>query len=98
MRDFTTERNPEDYPLDEQWKVDAACQGMDPEIFFPGNGRPGMTPEASSQARSARQVCLSCPVQAQCLEWALTNHVAFGIWGGLGERSRKIARRERRSA
>ncbi len=52
-------------------------------MFFPGRGE---------SARPARQVCAACPVRQQCLDYAITNRIGHGIWGGLTERERRALR------
>lgn len=71
---------------DVAWQASAACDGLDPELFFPERG------ESTAKAKA---VCAACPVREQCLEYALTNGEKFGIWGGLSERERRRLRRER---
>ncbi|MEZ5311676.1 MAG: WhiB family transcriptional regulator [Microthrixaceae bacterium] len=48
------------------------------------------------------QVCATCPVKTQCLEYALANRIDHGVWGGTSERERRriLKRRsaERRAA
>ena len=61
------------------WHAHAVCVDADPELFFP---EPGVT------AQPAIQVCRTCPVQAQCLAWALESGEDFGVWGGASERQR----------
>jgi WhiB family redox-sensing transcriptional regulator len=46
----------------------------------------------------AKAVCSACPVKGDCLNFALTEHIHEGIWGGLNgtERTsykRRVARR-----
>ena len=67
----------------EPWMADALCTEVDPDAFFPEKG--GSTKEA-------RAVCAECPVQAECLAYALRNDERYGIWGGLSERERKKLR------
>jgi WhiB family redox-sensing transcriptional regulator len=67
----------------------ANCLGVDPELFFPGQG------ESTADAKA---VCAGCVVRAQCLEHALTHAEKHGIWGGLSERERRRIRRRRRLA
>ncbi len=43
------------------------------EVFYPGRGE---------TAGPARQVCARCPVCQQCLEFAVSNRIVSGIWGG----------------
>ncbi|MET0979738.1 MAG: WhiB family transcriptional regulator [Candidatus Saccharimonadales bacterium] len=70
------------------WQLDARCgqSKVDADAFFPERG---------GSVRDAKKICGQCDVQAQCLEYALTNNVQFGVWGGTTEAER---RRMRRSA
>jgi WhiB family redox-sensing transcriptional regulator len=43
-----------------------------------------------------KEICASCTVTAQCLEWGLDEK--HGIWGGMAERSRRLERRRRNKA
>lgn len=70
---------------DQTWRVDAACAGGDPALFFPERG---------ASTREAKMICRGCPVQGECMEYALVNREKFGIWGGLSERERRRIRRE----
>lgn len=72
-----------------RWQQDAACLGVDPDLFFPERG---------ASTREAKEVCAGCQVRAGCLEYALANGEKFGIWGGLSERERRRIRRARRLA
>lgn len=71
----------------QQWRNDAACKGLDTELFFPQRG------ESSKPAKAA---CAGCPVREPCAEAGMSEH--FGIYGGLSERQRKPERRQRRNA
>ncbi|MGW2844406.1 WhiB family transcriptional regulator [Streptomyces sp. NPDC001274] len=79
---------------DSDWRVRGACQGIDPELFWPkGESHP-----ARAQAEQAKQVCRTCQVRRQCLEWAVEAREDFGVWGGLSERERRqVHRRKARS-
>jgi WhiB family transcriptional regulator, redox-sensing transcriptional regulator len=57
-----------------RWREEAACRGMRIEAFYPGRGE---------TAGPGRQVCAQCPVREQCLEFAVSNRIVYGIWGGL---------------
>ena len=59
------------------------CRGTGLEVFFPERGE---------SAGPARQVCAACPVRQACLDYAITNRIAYGIWGGLTERERRALR------
>lgn len=65
------------------WFDDAACRGLDAEIFYPQQGK---------ALDLARATCASCPVQPECAELAIANHELFGIWGGTSERQRRRIR------
>jgi WhiB family redox-sensing transcriptional regulator len=56
-----------------------------PELFFEPdtNDRFGEKPAAKElRERSARALCLSCPARALCLELALRERPAAGVWAG----------------
>jgi WhiB family transcriptional regulator, redox-sensing transcriptional regulator len=76
------------------WRVDAACFGMDTLIFFPlGEG------EASERnAELAKTACSRCNVSEECLEFALLTTQNDGIWGGYTEDERRVLKRARRLA
>ena len=63
-----------------RWRELAACRGTDLNLFFPERGE---------SAEPARQVCAACPVRQPCLDYAITNRISDGIWGGLTERERR---------
>jgi hypothetical protein len=49
-------------------------------------------PERGESAEPARQVCAACPVRQPCLDYAISNRIVYGIWGGLTERERRALR------
>ena len=55
----------------------AACVGTDVNAWFPDS-------EEDNQREVAilSEMCVGCPIQAKCLQWAL-GHEAYGVWGGL---------------
>ena len=61
------------------WIKDAACRGMDPNIFFPERG-------ASTDISLAKETCAECPVKEQCREYGEMER--FGFWGGVSARGR----------
>ena len=69
-----------------RWQDQAACLGMDPDLFFPERG---------ASTREAKGICRACIVREDCLEYALANGEKFGIWGGMSERERRRIRRMR---
>ncbi|GGY77047.1 WhiB family transcriptional regulator [Streptomyces omiyaensis] len=80
----------------DSWRAAAACQEVDPDLFFPV----GMGSPALAQADEAKKVCRRCPVRQQCLRAAMTDpHPPAGVWGGLTEAERRsLRRRSRRGA
>jgi WhiB family redox-sensing transcriptional regulator len=65
------------------WQRQAACKGMDTELFFGGRG------DNRSHAE-AKAVCDTCPVINECAEYGLWEH--DGVWGGTSERQRRRLR------
>ena len=65
----------------DHWASQAACQGMDTNIWFPEKGSCGT---------AAIRICRTCPVQVECLEAAITDSdLAHGVRGGLTPRQRR---------
>ena len=68
------------------WSREAACRGVDPNIFYPMRGEPVDC--------AALLLCAACPVQEQCLDHAL-KHEDEGYWAGTSAKARRRIRRER---
>ena len=67
------------------WRESAACRDQDPELFFPvSEVGPG-----SEQVRQAKAVCARCPVQRECLEYAIDIGLAHGVFGGATPHERR---------
>lgn len=72
-----------------RWQDRAACAGLG-KLFFP-EGQ--MSP---TDVERARDVCMACPVRAECLDLALSfSDDPVGVWGGTSEKQRRKIRRER---
>lgn len=71
-------------PSSVQWRLRAACRGMDLDPFYP--------PEADLVPPEAEQVCDSCPVIESCRRHAL-RHELYGVWAGLSPVARERLRR-----
>jgi WhiB family redox-sensing transcriptional regulator len=71
------------------WRERAACLDGDPELFFPV----GTSGPAVLQIQEAKVVCSRCPVQTECLTWALEAGVDHGVWGGQSEDERRAYKR-----
>lgn len=72
---------------DESWMRYGACRDVPPDVFFPNDGV-GVT--------AAQQICSGCSVREACLEYALTNRIDHGVWGGASERARRTMLKQRR--
>lgn len=72
------------------WRDQAACRGIDPEVFYPAS---------EEEAEIAKEICQQCNVVDLCLSYALSQREREGVWGGCTERERRrIVRQRRRSA
>ena len=70
------------------WHEDAGCRDADPDLFFPI----GAGGAALRQMEKAKRICRACPVQIQCLAWALENAATDGVWGGTTPDERRVIR------
>ena len=76
--------------MDTEWMEHGLCRQLAPSTFFPNDG---------VGVEVARRICGTCPVQEPCLEYALTERIDHGVWGGASERERRrIAKRRRQEA
>lgn len=69
-----------------EWMDEAVCAQVGSEIFFP---------EAGANPNEAKRVCRNCPVKAECLDYALSHGMVYGVWGGLTEAERRGLRSRR---
>lgn len=79
---------PEDL-ADTSWRTTASCRDTEPDLFFPI----GTTGLAITQIESAKEVCMGCPAQTPCLDFALRTNQDSGVWGGTSEEERRHLRR-----
>ncbi|MDA3038107.1 MAG: WhiB family transcriptional regulator [Actinomycetota bacterium] len=75
--------------VDTSWRTVASCRDTDPDLFFPV----GTTGLAITQIDSAKAVCMGCPAQTPCLDFALRTNQDSGVWGGTSEEERRHLRR-----
>lgn len=54
----------------------AACDGYDPEMWFP-------MPTDPVTRTYAIEICQTCPLLFGCRDFALENYIRHGIWGGI---------------
>ena len=67
------------------WRADALCAQIDLDLFHP---------EDSGATITAKRICQTCPVRADCLRQALVEDEPHGIWGGLSRNQRSRLRRD----
>ena len=78
------------HEFDKSWRVNSACQGLDPDIFYP---------DSEDNCDQAIAICESCHVRIACLNYALETREKQGVWGGASARERRrLLRVSRRSA
>jgi WhiB family redox-sensing transcriptional regulator len=66
------------------WRDASACREEDPNLFSP-DGHSGPWLFVIAEAKS---ICRRCPVVDECLEWALSERIDHGVFGGLTEKER----------
>ena len=76
------------------WRSAAACLLADPDLFFPISS----AGPAERQIARAKTICAGCQVRRECLEFALSQGLAYGIWGGTTPEDRQRDRRRKRRA
>lgn len=65
---------------DNGWMEQGNCVDKPPGMFFPSDG---------VGVEIARRVCADCVVKEECLDYALSNRIDHGVWGGASERERR---------
>lgn len=61
----------------------AECRNVDPDIFFDEDVERRDLP-----TWEITNMCNRCPVQNDCLQWALATKQKHGMWGGMTPRGR----------
>ena len=63
-----------------EWQKNSACAKPENkkylDLFFSKN---------TQDVHNAKNLCFSCPVRKDCLQWALEHRQIWGVWGGLDE-------------
>lgn len=77
---------------DNRWFLEAACKGLDPDMFYPDE--PTMWPEAEL----VKQLCDMCPVRTQCIDFSVTSKYEEQGWWGISPEDRRQLRREYKAA
>lgn len=73
---------------EQEWQLKAACRGPQAAVFFPPPHFEKKDEKREREAR-AKDICCTCPVLKDCLEFALSIKEPHGIWGGQNENERK---------
>jgi WhiB family redox-sensing transcriptional regulator len=69
----------------------ALCLEMGIDLFFPELGQ-------SNRSKKAKIICKECPVQLECLSYAMDNKIEDGVWGGSTPKQRIKWRQKKMSA
>jgi WhiB family redox-sensing transcriptional regulator len=72
-----------------EWMSLGICRNFAPEVFFPADG---------AGVEKARKICAVCPVKEHCLEYAVSEQIEHGVWGGMSERARRRLKSFRRAS
>lgn len=68
------------------WMQEAACRGIDTNLFYAEPGDPGRPVD------HAKAVCKTCPVQQECLDHVIKIGDMQGVWGGHAPKDRRKLR------
>jgi WhiB family transcriptional regulator, redox-sensing transcriptional regulator len=74
--------------VEDSWQLKAACRGPHATVFFPPS-QFERKEEKLERERRAKEICTTCGVRDDCLQYALGIREPHGIWGGLNEHERK---------
>jgi WhiB family transcriptional regulator, redox-sensing transcriptional regulator len=73
-----------------RWEGAVCADHDDPDLWF------DLHP---ARVTVAKQHCAPCPVRDDCLDYAVTQRVDYGVWGGLSaDERRTMIRRHQRAA
>jgi WhiB family redox-sensing transcriptional regulator len=68
--------------IDVDWRNRAACQDIEPSLFFSEDDEDIPTDVQAQFTEAAKRICSSCTEQLACLKSAVEMPEAYGIWGG----------------
>ena len=74
-------------PWPGEWYRGGRCRTVPTEVFFPTRGE---------DLEPARAICRNCAVQDDCADYAIPLTGLLGVWGGMSEKERRLARSARR--
>jgi WhiB family redox-sensing transcriptional regulator len=70
----------------DDWMLRAACNGVPPDLFFS---------DVREEIDRAKAICATCPVRADCDEYAQMIRPAYGVWAGFDATERRNLKRRR---
>ena len=73
---------------EQEWQLKAACRGPQAAVFFPPPQFERKDEKLEREAR-AKDICRTCSVRTDCLDFALSIREPHGIWGGKSENERR---------
>ena len=87
------------YVDDGKWRDKALCREHGNNVFF-FEMRRGQSPKAIREhIDHAINICISCEVRLQCLNFAIQSEERYGVWGGVDfKKVRGAVRKELLSA
>jgi WhiB family redox-sensing transcriptional regulator len=71
----------------ELWREKAACKNLDINLFFPDTERQSALSRKNNL--KVKSICKKCPVQTNCIAYAMDNQIEYGMWGGFSSLERK---------
>lgn len=71
------------------WRGHSACSTLSKNVFFDYNLVSLSKVEKKAYEQEALDTCASCPVKAECYEFAVKNNEKYGIWAGTFPDQRK---------
>lgn len=63
-----------------EWQKDALCSRREHQKH-----RDWFFSKIPRERYDAKNICFSCPVRRQCIQWALEHRQIWGVWGGKDE-------------
>ena len=72
----------------QDWQNKAACRGPHSLEFYPP-ARGERREEKQHREQRAKAICRICPVNTECLDFAIGGRELHGIWGGTTEVERR---------
>ena len=80
-----------DLPMPRFENPKCANPSLDKDLFFPDSQA-----ELAERLPLLREICDTCDHKAECLDYAITESIKDGVWGGFSPDQRKSFARKRR--